>query len=436
MRTRKFTVDMLARVEGEGSLSVKFHPEEGVDVQLGIFEPPRFFEALLLGRRHDEAPDITARICGICPIAYQISSVTAIENALGISVGGALRDLRRLIYCGEWIESHALHIHLLHAPDFLNYPDAVQMAADHPEAVQRGLRLKKLGNEMMAVIGGREIHPVNIRVGGFYSLPSAEKLEKLLADIHSALLEAVAATRWVASLNIPQFSPETEFVAMRHPEEYPLFEGRLVSTSGLNIGLHEFEEYFFEIHEERSHALHGRKKDGGCYQVGPIARLNLNRDRLHPESKALADELIPESPVLNPFKSIVVRAIEVVYALEEARNILERYQAPTEASIPYEVKAGRGVGCSEAPRGICWHAYELDEQGDITFARIVPPTSQNQPRIEQDLRELIPLMADLSDEELQWRCEQAIRNYDPCISCATHFLDLKVERPSSASANT
>lgn len=425
MKTRTIKVEMLARVEGEGALTLRFRDHELLDVQLKIFEPPRFFEAFLRGRRLEEAPDITARICGICPIAYQISSVTAMESALGIRVDGALRDLRRLIYCGEWIESHMLHLHMLHAPDFLGYEDAVQMAKDFPEEVKRGLRLKKLGNEIMTVVGGREIHPVNIRVGGFHGLPDRQALRDLRVQMEPLLEDAVAVARWVATLPFPAFDPETVFVGMRHPTEYPLFEGRLVSTNGLDIGLEEFEAEFIEEHEEHSNALHGHTKDGGIYQVGPIARYNLNSSLLTERAHQVVDEIGLPARVTNPFQSIIVRAVETVFAIEESMRILDSYEPPAAPNIEYERKAGIGVGCSEAPRGICWHRYQIDDEGLITEARIVPPTSQNLPRIEQDLREYVPPRLNLPEDRLRWECEQAIRNYDPCISCATHFVRLK-----------
>lgn len=428
MRTRKIRVDMLARVEGEGSLTVRVRPGKEVDVQLGIFEPPRFFEGFLVGRRADEAPDITARICGICPIAYQTSSATAMESAFGIRLDGQLRELRRLIYCGEWIESHALHIHLLHAPDFLGFEDAIQMARQFPTEVERGLQLKKLGNEIVALLGGREIHPINIRIGGFYSVPSRQDLDALLPKLENALTDAVAAARWVSTLDFPDFEPETEYVALSHPDEYAIFEGRIKSTEGLDIPLEHFQKEFVELQERHSHALHGRKFDRGVYHVGPLARFNLNRGRLHPVSTELAEQLLPEKMVLNPFKSIIVRGVEVVYAIEEAIRIIRQYIQPAEAWTPYAVCRGVGIGCSEAPRGICWHRYELDDAGDIMKATIVPPTSQNQPRMEQDLREYVPTILDLDDRDLRWRCEQAVRNYDPCISCATHNLKVRIER--------
>lgn len=430
MRTRKIKVDMLSRVEGEGSLVVKIRPDSAVDVELGIFEPPRFFEAFLVGRDHREVPDLTARICGICPIAYQVSSATAIERALRIELSKNLNDLRRLIYCGEWIESHALHVHLLHAPDFLGFNDAIEMAPHAPGAVERGLRIKKLGNKIMSIVGGREIHPINIRIGGFYSSPPLNSIRSLRDEVENALEDAIEAARWTATLRFRRFEPETCFVAMRHPTDYPIFEGKIVSTDGLSLEFEEFEHEFVESHEQHSHALHGRRKNGQCYHVGPVARFNLNRDRLHPISAQLADELIPEPQVLNPFKSIIVRSIETIYALEEALRLIDNYSPPTEPSVPYKLRAGTGFGCSEAPRGICWHRYDLDDEGLVTRAVIVPPTSQNQPRIEQDLRELVPLVQQFDDDKLLWICEQAIRNYDPCISCATHHLRFKVDRRS------
>jgi sulfhydrogenase subunit alpha len=197
-KTRTIRVDYLARVEGEGALQVKIRGDTVTDVQLKIFEPPRFFEALLRGRAFTEAPDITARICGICPIAYQMSAVHAMEDALGVSVGGQLRALRRLLYCGEWIESHALHVYLLHAPDFLGYPDAIRMAKDHGDAVQRGLQLKKAGNEIVTLLGGREIHPISVRVGGFYRVPSKSELRPLAERLKGARDAAWDTVSWVA----------------------------------------------------------------------------------------------------------------------------------------------------------------------------------------------------------------------------------------------
>ncbi len=396
------------------------------NVKFKIFEPPRFFEAFLRGRKYSEAPDITARICGICPIAYQMSAVTAIEDAFDVAVEGQLRELRRLMYCGEWIESHALHIYMLHAPDFLGYEDVLQMAKDHAAVVKRALEIKKIGNEIVAMLGGREIHPVNCRVGGFYRVPTRRELEPLVAKLEWARDAAVEAVRWTNTLQFPDFEDDYEFVALRHPSEYPLTEGRLVSNKGLDIAIRDYEFQFEEKHAPHSNALQSNLKKRGNYFVGPLARFNLNFDRLTPMAAKVAEELGIVPPIRNPFKSIIVRSVELVFAFEEALRIIKSYTPPEYPSIEMKSKAAFGFGCTEAPRGILYHRYRIGEDGLIKDAKIVPPTSQNQNTMESDLRKFVTANINLSKEDLTWKCEQAVRNYDPCISCATHFVTLEV----------
>jgi sulfhydrogenase subunit alpha len=425
---RTIKVDYLARVEGEGALYVKLVDERVAEVQLRIFEPPRFFEAFLRGRSFEEAPDITARICGICPVAYQMSAVQAMEDALGVQVSGQLRALRRLLYCGEWIESHALHIYLLHAPDYLGYQDAITMAKDHPEVVKRGLALKKRGNDIMTLLGGREIHPVNVRVGGFYRVPTRQELLGLVEPLRRGLEAALETVRFVSALTFPAYEYDYEFVALRHPDEYPINEGRLVSSRGLNIAIRDYEDHFVEQHLQYSNALHSVIRARGAYLVGPWARYSLNFDHLSSLAKEAARAAGLGPVCRNPFLSIVVRAIEMVYAFDESLRIIEAYEPPPSPAVAVEPRAGIGYGCTEAPRGILYHRYRLDETGTIQDAKIVPPTAQNQKSIEDDLRRFVPAHLDLPQEELVLRCEQAIRNYDPCISCATHFLRLHLDR--------
>jgi coenzyme F420-reducing hydrogenase alpha subunit len=425
---RTIKVETLARVEGEGSLHVKVRDGRVTDVKLGIFEPPRLFEALLRGRSYAEAPDITARICGICPVAYQMSSVHAMERAFGVTVGGGLRALRRLLYCGEWIESHALHVYLLHAPDFLGYESGIHMARDHPDAVRRGLELKKVGNDLVTLLGGREIHPINVRVGGFYRVPGRAELLGMVERLSRAREASLETVRWVAGFPYPELEQGYEFVALRHPEEYPFCEGRIVSSQGLDIDVSEYEEHFVEDHVPHSSALHSIHKGRGAYHVGPLARYALNFDRLHAVAQESAREAGLGPVVRNPFKSILVRAVELVQACEDALRIIAGYEPPAAPAVPVAPRASRGYGCSEAPRGMLYHRYTLDAEGAILDARIVPPTSQNQKTIESDLWKFVGQNLDLPDDRLTWRCEQAVRNYDPCISCATHFLKLTVER--------
>jgi coenzyme F420-reducing hydrogenase alpha subunit len=428
MKSRTIKVDYLARVEGEGALYVKIQGDKLVDVKLKIFEPPRFFEAFLRGRRYSEAPDITARICGICPIAYQMSAVHAMEDAFGVRVEGPLRDLRRLIYCGEWIESHTLHVYMLHAPDFLGFPDAIQMAREHPEIVKRGLQLKKAGNEIVSLLGGREIHPINVRVGGFYRVPTQNELAPLAERLKWARDAALETVRWVAQFPFPEFHQDYVFVSLRHPDEYPFNEGRLVSNRGLDISVHDYDDNFTEEHVAHSNALHSVLKPHTPYFVGPLARYNLNFDRLSPVAQEAAGSAGLGPVCRNPFQSIIVRSVEILQACDEAVRLIERYERPDRPSVPIHPRAARGYACTEAPRGTLYHRYRIDESGTIREAKIVPPTSQNQKTIEQDLWHFIPKHFQDSQDELRWRCEQAIRNYDPCISCATHFLKLDLER--------
>jgi coenzyme F420-reducing hydrogenase alpha subunit len=427
-KSKTIQVDYLARVEGEGGLHVKITGDAVTDVKLRIFEPPRFFEALLRGRAYSEAPDITARICGICPVAYQMSSVHAMEDAFGVRVEGQLRALRRLLYCGEWIESHVLHIYMLHAPDFLGYQDAIQLAKDYPEVVRLGLALKKAGNDLMSVIGGREIHPINVHVGGFYRVPTRQELADITERLRWARDAALETVRLVATFPFPRFEQDYEFVALQHPDEYPLNEGRIVSNKGLDIAVREYEDHFAEEHVAHSNALQSALKARGAYLAGPLARYNLNFDRLSPLAQEAAREAGLGRVCRNPFQSIIVRAVETVYACDEALRILDAYERPATPAVPVTPRAGIGYGCTEAPRGLLYHRYEIDERGLIVNAKIVPPTSQNQKMIELDLARFVREHMDLDPEELCWRCEQAVRNYDPCISCATHFLKLTVER--------
>jgi coenzyme F420-reducing hydrogenase alpha subunit len=428
MKGRVLKVDYLARVEGEGAMYVKIKDNSVVDVKLKIYEPPRFFEAFLRGRKFSEAPDITARICGICPIAYQMSSVHAMENAFKIKVDGQIRALRRLIYCGEWIESHSLHIFMLHAPDFLGYEDAIKMAKDYPEIVKLGLKLKKIGNELVSLLGGREIHPINVRVGGFYKVPSKKELKSLVDKLEWARDSAIETVKWTASLEFPEFEQDYEFVALRHPDEYPFNEGNLVSNKGLNITVDQYDEHFIEEHVPYSNALHSIIKDRGPYFVGPLARYNLNFDKLSPIARELADEVKLKPICKNPFKSIIVRSIEILHAVDEALRIISEYEPPDRPSVEIEPCSGTGYGCTEAPRGILYHRYRIDSNGIILDAKIVPPTSQNQKMIESDLYHFVSKNINLDRDKLIWKCEQVIRNYDPCISCATHFLKLYIER--------
>ena len=427
---RTFEVKALSRVEGEGALFVKLDGDRVEHVELNIYEPPRFFESFLRGREVHEVPDITARICGICPVAYQMSAAHALEKALGIEVAPEIRRLRRLLYCGEWIESHALHIHLLHAPDFLGYDSGISMAADHRAAVERGLRLKKIGNDLLEILGGRAIHPINVTVGGFYRAPPVRDLKALLPDLQWGLQASLEVLQLVSRFEFPDLNVDYECVCIQDPDEFPMNHGRVVSTSGLNVPVEEYEQHFQERHMRQSTALHSVQiPQRRSYLVGPLARVNLCFDQLSPTAKRAAETCGIAWPSRNNFHSIAARAIEMIDAYEEAIAIVQDYQAePVPSRVAYEPRPGTGCHATEAPRGLLYHRYRIGDDGLIAEAKIVPPTSQNQGQIEADLRAYVPQVLSLDDAGATARCEHLIRNYDPCISCATHFLRLHVER--------
>ncbi len=426
--SRSLSTGALARVEGEGAMRVEVRDGELVSVQLNIYEPPRFFEGFLRGRGLNEPPDITARICGICPVAYQMSACHAIEDAVGVVVDGPLRELRRLLYCGEWIESHTLHINFLHAPDFLGYDSAIEMAGDDRPALQRALEIKKIGNEILETLGGRAIHPVNVRVGGFYRVPRRRELEPLRTRLERGLGLAIDVVGWVAGFDFPDQEMGSEFVAIDHRSEYPVLGDRIVSDRGLDIGVAEFLDHVEEHHVEHSTALHARLLPRGEYVVGPLARYNLHSAKLSANAAAAAGAAGLGPECRNPFQSIIVRAVEVVHAFDTALAIIDGYEQPDRPAVEVEARAGVGHGVSEAPRGLLYHRYRIDDEGLITDAVITPPTSQNQAAIEHDLFHFVERNLDLDDDELRRRAEITIRNHDPCISCATHFLDLTVVR--------
>jgi coenzyme F420-reducing hydrogenase alpha subunit len=359
-----------------------------------------------------------------------MSACHALEKALGIQVTPEIRTLRRLLYCAEWIESHALHIHLLHAPDFLGYESGISMAADHKEAVERGLRLKKIGNDLLEVLGGRAIHPINVTVGGFYRAPRKRDLKALLPDLEWGLEASIEVLKLVASFDFPPLEQDYDCVSVKAADEYPMNDGRVVGAGGLDIPVEEYEQHFQERHVKQSTALHSvRLPDETDYLVGPLARINNCFDQLSPLAKRHAEDCRSDWPLRNNFQSIVARAIELIAAYEEAIEIVREYNAePNVSRVDYTPRAGEGCHATEAPRGLLYHRYRIGDDGLIAEAKIVPPTSQNQGQIESDLRKYVPQVVDLADADATRRCEHMIRNYDPCISCATHFLTVKIDR--------
>jgi coenzyme F420-reducing hydrogenase alpha subunit len=425
--TRTLSVGTLTRVEGEGALHVTLKDGALERVELNIYEPPRFFEAFLRGRAHTEPPDLTARVCGICPVAYQISACNAIEDACGVQVDEELVALRRLLYCGEWINSHVLHIYLLHAPDFMGYSDIIGMSRDHPQVVERGLSLKKVGNQLMEFVGGRAIHPINVRLGGFFSVPTRLEFVPIAEQLRRALDDALATVEWVSGFEFPDLELDHEFLALTAPGRYPIENGTIARSRGAPFPVADFTEHVAESQVRHSTALHATL-DGGRYLSGPIARFSLNSSALSPIAAQVAARAGLSGECRNPFRSIVVRAVEVVYAIEESLRLIDEYERPARPFVDVPARAGIGHGVSEAPRGLLYHRYRIDEDGLIAAATMIPPTSQNQAAIEADLARLVSDNLSLDDAALTALCEQLIRSYDPCISCSAHFLTLTVDR--------
>ncbi len=434
-KSRTIHVGALTRVEGEGALRIEWGAGGVERVELNIYEPPRFFESFLRGRPVEEVPDIVARICGICPVAYQMSACHALEKAVGAEITPEIRALRRLLYCGEWIESHSLHVHLLHAPDFLGYESGMALAADQRDIVERGLRMKEIGNRLLEILGGRAIHPINVTVGGFYRSPSVRRLNELLPELEWGLAAARETVDWVARFAFPEFESTGLMVSLLHADEYPMNEGVIAASDGMRIDMESYLERFAERHVAHSTALHSvRMPEGEHYLVGPLARMNLAWQQLPPTAKACAVACGTSWPCRNNYRSIVARAVEMVAAFEEAIRIVSSYRSElTPACVALPRRRGEGRHATEAPRGLLFHRYRV-EDGCIAEATIVPPTSQNQGSIEADLRRLAEEIETEPLDRATQRCEHLIRNYDPCISCATHFL--RLERVPAAARRT
>jgi coenzyme F420-reducing hydrogenase alpha subunit len=419
----------MSRVEGEGRLKVVVKGDEVVKAELSIFEAPRFFERLVVGRHPDEVLDMVARICGICPVAYQMTAVEGFERLFGVELDPQVRQLRRLFYWGEWLQSHALHVYLLNAPDFLGYDSAIDMARDHRTIVERGLSLKQAGVDLLVLVGGRAVHPVGMKVGGFYRVPSKSQARALLPQLEQALEDARETVKWTSAFNLPDFERDPLMLSMYDPELYALDTGRLITTEGIDIDPGDWDTAFEEHHVEHTTALQATGLDGKHHLVGPAARVVLAGEALHPAAKE-ALELAGGQELLrrNMFAAINARGIEMVHAVSEAMAIIEGYEPPADPFVEWEPVAGKASWSSEAPRGVLFHRYEVDEQGRVSAAQIVPPTSQNQVFMEDDMRDYVGSVLDLPEPEAAAKLEALIRCYDPCISCATHFLTLEIER--------
>ncbi len=418
----KISIEALTRVEGEGKLELYYKEGKLERLMLCIYEPPRFIEGILKGKPYHVIPDITARICGICPVAYQMSGVKAIEMAFGVSLTEEINKARKLMYFGEWIQSHALHIFFLHLPDFYQVPSVVELAKTQKELVLAGMEIKRVGSLIIQELGGRTSHPVSVVAGGFSHLP--EDLSSLIEPLEKALEKALWVSERLKELDFPTFELDLPFLSLYDEEDYPILEGVLF-FEGQKLRVEEFKKHFVEFQVPYSNAKHSTTKDRRVYLTGPLARFNNAFDKLNPTAKELAKKLGIEPPIKNPYKSLLVRLVEIVHAIEGALDLVRQYKKPERVRLEVFPKASEGFGATEAPRGLLWHHYRFDDEGRITFADIVPPTSQNQGAMERALFVLLDQQNLAQEERIRDSAEAMIRNFDPCISCATHFLKVR-----------
>ena len=433
---RNVTVDVkhVTRVEGHGNIAVKVENGEITRLQLQIVESPRFFEAFLRGRRWYEAPHITCRICGICSVGHTTASVKAIEAATGIEVTEQAKMLRKLILNGEELQSHYLHVLFLAVPDYFGVGSIVPMAATHPEVVKTALRLKKLANDICKVVGGRHIHPIAVHAGGLTHVPRPQELVKLKRRLEDSRRDLAEIARMYARLEIPDFNRETEYVSLkaRGDGEYAFYDGDIVSTLDPEpTKVSDYRTRVLETVLEHSAAKHARSPNSKTYMVGALARFNNNHQQLHPDAKKLAGQLGLKPPCHNPFHNNTAQLVECVHCTEHSIQLIDTmltYGLKEEALVEPRFY-GEGVGSADVPRGILFHEYELDDEGRIADANLIIPTGQNLANIEADMRAMVPdlLESGMTKEDITLRLEMLVRAYDPCISCATHFLDIDWE---------
>jgi coenzyme F420-reducing hydrogenase alpha subunit len=427
MANVNINVHHVTRVEGHGNIVV--NAQNGVleECRLDIVETPRFFEAMLRGRPYTESSHITSRICGICAVGHATASLRATEAALNVELSEQTQLLRKLIFHGEQLDSHVLHTYMLVAPDFFHVGSVIPLAAIAPEAVVRALRMKKLAGDLCAAIGGRHTHPIAMTVGGFTHLPTVAEIQSLrnrLVDAREDVDDTVALFK---TLPWPKFERETEYVALSKPDEYAFIDGTITTTDGGSYAIKDYRQVTNERvvqHSSAKHASHKRES----YMVGALARFNVNHKLLHPRAKAAAEELGLRAICINPYMNTAAQVVEIVHCVEDAIRICDELIArgiKTEPLYKFTGKGGEGAGSAEVPRGILFHNYTIGDDGRVVGANCIIPTGQNLANIEADMRALAPTILDRTKEDVTLALEMLVRAYDPCISCSTHFLNVK-----------
>ena len=420
MSEKIIKVDYIARVEGQGAINLNITKDGKIEnLQFKIFEPPRFFESFLVGRKYNELMELTSRICGICPVAHQITTLRAVENAMNIDPTDQTKDLRKLIAISAHIQSNVLSMYFLSLPDLMGYESIIAMGKNHIDIVKRGLKLKKLGNDITQLIGGRAIHPVTMIVDGFTAVPSKNKIQAIRKRLVEAKKDAYKTVDLFADLEIPDFTRKCEHIAISDNNEYAINEGRFKSTEGLNIDEMNYREYIYEKQKPYSTALHSYVKNRDSFMVGPLPRVNINLKQMSDDTKNAAKESGIKFPNFNPFFSHLARALELVHDIDESIEIIDRVPLKKEKS-DIICTSGFGAAITEAPRGSLYHSYVLNNNGVVKKADIVPPTAHNAYNIEKDMNEFVKTIIDESIDEITLKCEMLVRAYDPCISCSAH----------------
>jgi coenzyme F420-reducing hydrogenase alpha subunit len=420
-------VHHLTRVEGHGNIVVDVKNGELVKCDLEVVEAPRFFEAMLRGRPYYEASHITSRICGICATGHATASLRATENALGVEISEQTELLRKLVFHGEIIDSHVLHVYMLVAPDFFGVGSVLPLASSHPEVVKRALRIKKLSGDLCAMISGRHTHPIAMTVGGFTHLPTINELLAMKERLIAAREDMDETIALLKTLPWPQFERETEYVSLQKEDEYAYIDGVIATTDGFTYELPDYRQVTNEHllpHSTAKHCKHNRDS----YMVGALARFNNNYDQLRPRAKAAAEALGMKPVVTNTFLNSAAQAIEMVHCIDDSIHLIDELVdrgVEEEPLFQFQGKGGEGVGSCDVPRGILFHNYLIDDEGLIQGANCIIPTNQNYANMEADMRALVPQILDRPQDEITHMMEMLIRAYDPCISCSTHFL--KVE---------
>jgi len=425
---KKIEVCYVARVEGQADIRVEVANTGETKAEFAVFEPIRFFEAFLVGRKYHEAHEITSRLCGICPIAHQMTALRAVENALKVKVTHQTRALRRLLALSAWIQSHTLSLYFLTAPDYLGYDGAIAMASKHEDAVRRALRLKKLGNDLGEIVGGRAIHPISAVFGGFTKIPKKEDLTEIRQRLKQEKDDIWTTVSLFNSFKYPEVNRDTDLVAISSDEEYAVNEGRLKSVKGLNVAEEEYRKHIREGEVAHSNTK-ASTLNGKDFLVGPLARVSLNHQKLSPDAKKAMKELNLQLPSNNPFMHIKARVVEVLYSLDECMRLIDALKLDV-AEQPIQATLGtpcEGFALTEAPRGLLYHAYKLDANGIVRKADLVPPTAHNSASIESSLCAYAPEVVK-KNQDLQLECEKLVRSYDPCISCSVHVTRLKKGR--------